>query len=69
MKNEKSYLVIHPLDDILEQKMDPNHLGVMKMTPAVRLSLMSLRAYLILMILMLLYHVFDLAGIWKIKFF
>ncbi|GEM_PF-1067542 len=79
MKNKKSkavdanveehFLVIHPLDDIHEQKMNPDHLGVMKMTPAVRISLMTLRAYLVLMLLMLLYHVLDLAGIWKIKFF
>ena len=67
-QEEKSYLVIHPLDDIEEQKMDPTRLGPMKMTPAVRFSLLSLRVYLILMILMLLYHVLDLAGFWKIKF-
>jgi hypothetical protein len=33
------------------------------MTPAVRISLMVLRGYLILMSVMLLYHVLDLAGI------
>jgi hypothetical protein len=79
MKNEKSnavdanveehFLVIHPLDDVHEQKMDPTRLGVMKMTPAVRISLVTLRAYLVLMLLMLLCYVLDLAGIWKIKFF
>jgi hypothetical protein len=66
---EKSFLVIHPLDDVQEQKMNPDHLGAMKMTPAVRISLVTLRAYLVLMLLMLFYHVLDLAGFWKIKFF
>jgi len=33
------------------------------MTTSVRLSLLSLRAYLVLMIGLVLYHVLDLAGL------
>ncbi len=47
--------------------MDPNGLGAMGMTPLVKGSLITLRVYLILMVLMMMiYHVLDLAGVWKI---
>jgi hypothetical protein len=35
----------------------------MRMTPAVRISLLALRGYLVLMMLLLLYHVLGLAGL------
>jgi hypothetical protein len=57
------FRVVHPLDDIAEQKCSTEGLGKIRMTRAVRLSLGVLRAYLILMTLMLGYHVFDLAGL------
>ena len=57
------FLVVHPLDDAPEQKVDTAHLGPMPMTRSVRWSLMTLRAYLVLMMLLVLYHVVDLAGI------
>ena len=57
------FVVIHPLDDVPEQKVDIENLGPMKMTPSVRISLLSLRAYLVLMMLLVFYHVFDLAGL------
>jgi hypothetical protein len=57
------FQVIHPLDDVAEQKCSTEGLGKIRMTRAVRLSLGVLRAYLILMTLMLGYHVFDLAGL------
>jgi hypothetical protein len=56
-------LVVHPLDDAPEQKVDTTHLGPMPMTASVRISLMALRGYLVLMMLLVLYHVLDLAGI------
>jgi hypothetical protein len=56
------FLVIHPLDDIQEEKVETKHLGQMPMTLAVRFSLMALRGYLTLMMLLVLYHVLDLAG-------
>jgi hypothetical protein len=57
-----SFVVIHPLDDVPEQKADTASLGPMPMTVSARLSLMALRGYLVLMILLVLYHVMDLAG-------
>jgi hypothetical protein len=61
MKNR--FVVVHPLDDVPEQKVDIENLGPMPMTRSVRFSLMSLRAYLILMMLLVFYHVLDLAKV------
>jgi hypothetical protein len=57
------FVVIHPLDDRPEMKVDTESLGPMPMTTSVRLSLYSLRAYLVLMMLLVLYHVLDLAKV------
>jgi hypothetical protein len=62
---ERDFLVIHPLDDVQEQKVETKHLGPMKMTPAVRLSLLVLRGYVVLMMLLVLYHALDLAGMFS----
>ena len=59
-KNDR-YLGVHPLDDVFETKVDTEALGPMPMTRSVRFSLLSLRAYLILMVLMVVYHVVMLA--------
>ena len=59
----RDFLVIHPLDDVQEQKVDIAHLGPMRMTVSVRLALLALRGYLLLMMLLVLYHVGDLAGV------
>ena len=61
--DEREFLVIHPLDDVVEQKVETKHLGLMRMTPAVRVSLLVLRGYLVLMMSLLLYHVLGLAGL------
>jgi hypothetical protein len=61
--DEREFLVIHPLDDVQEQKLETKDLGPMRMTPAVRLSLLALRGYLVLMMFLVLYHVLDLAGV------
>jgi hypothetical protein len=57
------FVVIHPLDDVPEEKVDTESLGPMTMTASVRISLLSLRAYLVLMMLLVFYHVFVLAGL------
>jgi hypothetical protein len=57
------FVVIHPLDDVREEKVDTENLGPMAMTWSVRISLLSLRAYLVLMMLLVFYHVLDLAGL------
>lgn len=55
------FLVVHPLDDLPERKADISRLGFIRMTRAVTISLIALRAYLILMALLVAYHVIDLA--------
>jgi hypothetical protein len=60
---QNHFVVIHPLDDVPETKVDTESLGPMPMTTSVRLSLYSLRAYLVLMMLLVLYHVLDLAKV------
>jgi hypothetical protein len=57
------FVVIHPLDDVPEEKVDTENLGPMRMTTSVRVSLLSLRAYLVLMMILVFYHVVDLAGL------
>ena len=62
METKKNhFVVVHPLDDLPEAKVDMESLGPMAMTRSVRLSLLSLRAYLILMVLLVVYHVVMLA--------
>lgn len=62
MADEHRWVVIHPLDDAPEQKVDMSALGPMAMTKSVRISLLSLRAYLIVMLLLVFYRVFCQAG-------
>ena len=57
------FVVIHPLDDVPEEKVDTENLAPMPMTLSVRISLLSLRAYLVVMMLLVFYHVLDLAGL------
>ncbi len=45
-----------------DQKRNGEGLGLMAMSPAVRFGLNLLRVYLFAMMLMLTYHVLDLAG-------
>jgi hypothetical protein len=61
--NSRAYWVVHPLDDLPEEKRDVSALGPMPMTPSVRISLLALRGYLILMTVLVAYHVLGLAGI------
>lgn len=60
--NRNYYEVVHPLDDVAEQKRSYESLGRIKMTPAVRISLMALRVYLVLMIGLVFYRVLLQAG-------
>jgi len=59
--NDDFFYVVHPLDDLPEEKVKSDHLPPLKMTRSVRWSLFTLRAYLIVMMLLLAYHVVDLA--------
>ena len=46
-----------------DEKRNGEGLGLMAMSPAVRFGLNLLRVYLFAMMLMLAYHVLDLAGV------
>lgn len=56
------HLVVHPLFDEPEEKLRPDHLPPMPMRRSAKGSLMTLRAYLMLMLVMFGYHFLDLAG-------
>jgi hypothetical protein len=57
------FTVVHPLDDVAEEKVDTEHLGPMPMTQTVRLCLFALRGYLLLMFGLLGFRVLQLAGV------
>lgn len=61
--NPQSFRVIHPLNDVAEEKCTSEGLGPIAMTSSVRISLFVLRGYLVLMTLMLIYRTLELAGI------
>jgi hypothetical protein len=63
MTRKNQFVVIHPLDDRPERKVDVAALGPMPLTRSVRWSLLSLRGYLIVMLALVLYRVATLAGV------
>jgi hypothetical protein len=65
MNKKPCFHLIHPLDDVPEEKCNADNLGPMPMTRSVKWSLLALRGYLILMSGLIFYHVLDLAGIFK----
>ena len=62
MISPRDLQVVHPLDDIAEEKRSPAGLGQMPMSASVRVSLYALRGYLVLIGLMVGYRVLTLAG-------
>ncbi|MGD0498414.1 MAG: hypothetical protein ABSC23_08255 [Bryobacteraceae bacterium] len=64
MERERpTFAVVHPLDDAPEEKVETEYLGPMPMTRAVRISLFTLRGYLLLMVGLLAFRVLQLAGV------
>jgi hypothetical protein len=63
IKEHEMFELVHPLDDMPEEKRSPEGLGRMHMTTRVRFSLIALRTYLILMGLLVLYSVLGQAGV------
>ena len=61
--HDPTLYVIHPLDDIQEQKCTSEGLGLMELTPTVRFSLTALRVYLMAMTLIILYRTLSLAHV------
>jgi hypothetical protein len=56
------FFVVHPLDDVPEEKVDTEHLGPMQMTRTVKVCLFALRGYLLLMCGLLAFRAAQLAG-------
>ena len=54
--------VIHPLDDVPEEKVRSEGLGPIYLTSGARWSLLTLRGYLIAMGLLVLYRCIEMAG-------
>jgi hypothetical protein len=64
MEQERpEFVVVHPLDDVPEEKVDTEHLGPMPMTRIVKICLFALRGYLLLMVGLLGFRVLQLAGV------
>ena len=61
--NEEEMYVLHPLDDVQEQKRSSEGLGLIELSPTVRWSLRVLRVYLIAMTGVLLYRVGEVAQV------
>jgi hypothetical protein len=61
--NKNCFYVIHPLDDQIEEKCQIEGLGLMALSPTVKYSLISLRLYLILMVVLVFYRVLHEMGI------
>jgi hypothetical protein len=61
-RDRPAFTVVHPLDDVPEQKLETEHLGPMPMTTTVKICLYALRGYLLLMFGLLGFRVLQLAG-------
>jgi hypothetical protein len=57
-----TFLVVHPLDDVPEEKVETEQLGPMQMTRTVKICLYALRVYLLLMFGLLAFRVMQLAA-------
>lgn len=56
----EDFYVVHPLDDVKEDKIDVEALGPMHLTLGSKIALLALRLYLIFMGLLVVYHAWDL---------
>ena len=63
INDERRFEVIHPLDDAPEKKVNVDSLGPMPMTRSVKWSLIALRTYLGLMVVLVFFKVLGLAGL------
>lgn len=61
-ESPRRFDVIHPLDDVREVKRSPEGLGQMHMSGSVKLSLYTLRGYLVSMGMLVGYRMLTLAG-------
>jgi len=63
LQERRAFVVVHPLDDVPEEKVETEHLGPMPMTRTVKICLYALRGYLLLMFGLLAFRVAQLAGV------
>ena len=63
MTDARDLHVVHPLDDIAEEKCSPVGLGRMPLSGSVKVSLYALQGYLVLIGLAVGYRVLTLAGV------
>ena len=63
LNTNRSFEVIHPLDDVKEEKCSLDGLGQIHMSGSVKLSLYTLRGYLFLMGGLVGYRLVGLSGI------
>ena len=57
------FVVVHPLHDVPEDKVDTSQLGTRPLGRGAKLALIALRGYLLLMTALVAYHALDLAGL------
>jgi len=63
MATRPTFELIHPLEDpTVEEKCNADALGPMAMTPGRRFCLILLKAYLVLMVVLVLIHCLQLGG-------
>jgi hypothetical protein len=55
--------VVHPLDDVQEQKCSADGLGPIRMSKSVRASLVTLRVYLLFILVLAIYRMIGLMGV------
>lgn len=60
---ELDHIVIHPLWDMPEKKIDVVNAKPMRMTLGTKVALVSLQIYLALIVLLSMYRIFQLIGI------
>jgi hypothetical protein len=58
----RSALVVHPLDDVPEEKLFRADLGRMPLTRSMKVSLLLLQAHLALMLVLIAWRLLMLAG-------
>ena len=61
--NANVYLVVHPIFDVPEEKVDVENALPMKINNSVKWSLITLRGYLVVMIGLAFYRTLVLAGV------
>ena len=61
--NDTNYIVVHPINDVAEEKRDGANLEKMHLSRSVKTSLIILRGYLICMFLLVGYYILKLAGV------